>query len=115
MNKLIFYVNLFISYLRNVYNPVVKTKIESKPFRRSIYQFLFGLNEDYANIQAICDVNVYESELSYTVEITTHRPGFLIGKAGYYIDELREHLQSDFPDKLIVFDIKESQLWRNLY
>ena len=46
MNKLIFYVNLFISYLRNVYNPVVKTKIESKPFRRSIYQFLFGLNED---------------------------------------------------------------------
>jgi len=86
---------------------------ETQLFRRKLHQF-FRFN-DWQYETTITDVKILENNAdAVTIEITTHRPGILIGKAGHFIDSLIEYLNED-SEKEIKISIKECQLWNKLY
>jgi len=63
----------------------------------------------------ITNVRFFETKEYYTVEITTHRPGIVIGKGGRDIDELEKYLNDDCFNKPVKILLLECQLWLKLY
>lgn len=91
---------------------VGKLAIDNKPARRAMYTF-FNMH-DWGGTTTITDVKVFYTEKGLTVEITTHRPGILIGKAGHFINSLKEFLEKELGEKITI-DLKNCKLWLGLY
>lgn len=89
-------------------------EIDSKLFRRSLSAY-FIYNESFSISICFTEVKVFETKDKYTIQITTHRPGILIGKGGQTIDDLIKWLNEDGFNKLVEIDLKESKMWHKLY
>lgn len=87
-------------------------QLDTRKYRREMYAY-FRLTE-WGYETTITKVNIYQTMNNIVVEVETHRPGILIGKAGHYIDKLTEYLQEEI-DPTIKIHIKECELWHKLY
>ena len=87
-------------------------EIDSQMYRRLMYQY-FRMNEwNYAVF--ITYVKVFKQKDEITIEIETHLPGLLIGKAGKFIDGLQKFIEEETKES-IKFILKECKLWYSLY
>ena len=90
----------------------VMKEIDNQLYRRLMYQY-FRKNEwPYAS--SITYVKVFKQKDEITIEIETHRPGLLIGKAGKFFDGLQNFIAKETKEN-IKYIIKECELWLNLY
>lgn len=93
-----------------------KIKIDSKQVRRIMYLFFDDSIEDIITkiLNTITSINVFKGHEYVTVEITTHRPGLLIGKGGRTIDALTERLtkELEIPVKI---ELTEDKMWHDLF
>lgn len=90
----------------------LKREIDSKIYRKHIYQY-FRLNE-WGYETSITYVKTFKQGDEIIIEIETHRPGLLIGKAGRFIDGLTGYLEEETKQNIKI-DLKECKLWHNLY
>ena len=90
-----------------------KIKVDSKKVRRSMYSYFYYHEWDYT--LTLTNVEVFESKSGISVLIETHKPGVLIGKAGSFIEGLKEWLKHDLNRTDIEINIRESKLWLELY
>jgi len=90
----------------------LKKEIDSLLYRRLMYQYFRMIDWNY--ITSITSIKVFKQRDGISIEIETHRPGLLIGKAGKIIDELRDFIKEDTKEN-IHFSIKECMLWYGLY
>lgn len=109
-----FFVKLKLAF-KAFYNTLTNPEIDSKEFRKILS--LFYNNREYGSnvLNTITDIKVFDKGDHYTMQITTHRPGILIGKGGYFIDEMTEFINNDNFEKPIKIDLQESKLWTWLY
>jgi len=89
------------------------TEVNDVKYRREIYQYFRWKEWGYET--TITSVRVFKDEKQTTIEIETHRPGILIGKAGHFINGLEEHLAEEFKEENIKIDLRECKMWYNLY
>jgi hypothetical protein len=96
-------------------NVLTSTEIDSKPFRRVLS--VFYNNREYGSnvLGSITDVRVFDKGDYYSLQITTQRPGILIGKAGHFIDEMTAFINDREFDKPVKIDLQECKLWHKLY
>jgi len=97
-------------FLMNLFG--LKHEINSKLYRKHIYNY-FRRNE-WGYEMSITYVKTFKHGDKIIVEIETHRPGLLIGKAGHFIDGLNEYLEEQTKQNIKI-NLKESKLWYNLY
>jgi len=77
-------------------------------------------SEDYSGFYSNIPTTITDLKITsitpteITLQITTHRPGLIIGKAGKDINELSEYLNR-MMDKKVIIDLKESDLWKRIY
>jgi ribosomal protein S3 len=90
----------------------LKYEIESKKYRRAISQYFYWKEWGYET--TITQIKVYRKAGKITILIETHRPGLLIGKAGHFIDSLKEHLCEELKEDISI-SLKECKLWHNLH
>lgn len=90
----------------------LKREIDSKIYRKHIYLY-FRLNE-WGYETSITYVMTFKHGDEIIIEIETHHPGLLIGKAGRFIDGLTEYLKEETKQNIKI-DLKECKLWHNLY
>ena len=88
-------------------------KVNSKSVRRSMYGYFNYHDWNYCT--SITKVVVTENKNGLTILIETHRPGFLIGKGGSFINGLKDWIKEDLKRNDIEIDLNESKLWHNLY
>jgi small subunit ribosomal protein S3 len=74
----------------------------------------YFMENDSSCHSTITNVAVSENKNQFNVEITTHRPGMLIGKGGTFIDGLKKLLTAEL-NKEVIIDIKENKMWSKLY
>lgn len=87
-------------------------EIDSQLYRRLMYQY-FRMNLwNYET--TITSVKVFKEKDKLTIEIESHRPGLLIGKAGRFIVGLQTFIEEETKEN-IHFSIKECKLWCRLY
>ena len=95
----------------------LKHEIDSKMYRKHMSNY-FRYNE-WGYETSITYVKVFKQRSDVIIEIETHRPGLLIGKAGHFIDGLKEHLEEETWKFNVIQNIKikvkECKLWHNLY
>ena len=87
--------------------------INNKKIKRTIQMFYYNSQHDMTS--TITDVKFFQFKYNYEVEITTHRPGLMIGKAGRYIDELKEYINDGFFDMPVKIKLEECKIWFKLY
>ena len=83
-------------------------KIDSKPYRRTIYQYFRWNDWNYET--TITKIEVEQTLKGVMIYIETHRPGLLIGKGGKFINGLLTHLKEEMADSNIEIDLKECKL-----
>ena len=88
-------------------------EIDSKSYRREINAYFSYHDWGYGT--SITDITVSKSKNKTIVKITTHWPGLLIGKAGVFINGLSDWLTEAFKKETIKIEIKECELWMDLY
>lgn len=93
---------------------ISSNEIDSKIFRRYISLYFY---EDYSYevITYFTDVRVFEEKSKFVVEITTNRPGILIGRQGSTVDSLKDWLNKGHFTKPVEIRIEESKMWLKLY
>ena len=93
---------------------VSRGEVDSKLFRKYVSLYFY---EEYNSeiISCFTDVKIFEEKTKFTLQITTHRPGILIGKGGRTIDALKEYLNKGQFPKPVQIDIKESKMWLKLF
>lgn len=89
-----------------------RIKIDSREVRRHMY--LFFRYKEWGYETTITKVDAYMSKNKILVVIETHRPGVLIGKAGSFIDALRNNLQERLKYDVEI-RIEECKLWHKLF
>lgn len=89
-----------------------KYEIESKPYRKLIYQY-FNY-EEWSYETSITYVKAFKKENKIIIEIETHRPGMLIGKSGVFINGLRKYLEEETKENVEI-DLRECKMWHKLY
>ncbi len=89
-----------------------KKYINPNPYKRAID--LFFDESSGRNLLHITNIVVYKLNKETVVEVTSHRPGLIIGKGGRTIDELKNFIErvNEHPIKFV---LKESTLWKNIY
>lgn len=87
-------------------------EIESKKYRRSMSTYFYHTQHAYET--NITSVRSFKKKDKTILRIETHRPGLLIGKAGVFIDGLRQHLIDDLKEDIEI-DLQECKLWHKLY
>lgn len=88
-------------------------EIDPKEVKKIMY--LFFMDEEWTYIQSITDVRVFEIDSqSLRIDITSFRPGILIGKGGSFIDKLKKDL-SETLNKKIELSLTENKFWYNLW
>lgn len=92
----------------------ISNEIDSRVFRRQISNYFY---EEYNSdiISCFTDVKVFDYKSKFILQITTQRPGILIGKGGHTIDALKGFLNNGQFSKPIEIDLKESKMWHKLY
>lgn len=97
------------------YNTLVTNEIDSRNFRQALS--VFYNNREYGSnvLNTITDVKVFDKGDYYSLQITANRPGILIGKQGYFIDEMRDYINDERFDKPIKIDLQESKIWLHLF
>ena len=94
----------------------VKIEIDNTKYVRAILNF-FNITE-YSYKESITYIKAYETnggnDDSIELEIETHYPGILIGKAGRYINKLTDYLNTKFEEKIKI-NLKECTLWHIKY
>lgn len=93
---------------------ISSNEIDSKMFRRYISLYFYE-DYNYEVITHFTDVRVLEEKFKFVVEITTHRPGILIGRQGSTVDGLKEWLNRGEFTKPVEVSIKESKMWLKLF
>ena len=111
---------LFITKLKRAFAAFkaayLSKEIDSKPFRRILSIFYNNREHGYIVLSSITDIKVFDKGDFYSLQITTHKPGVLIGKGGHFIDEMRDFINyKDEFDKPIKIDLQESKIWLRLY
>ena len=112
MNQFFYRIKLaFIAF----YKTIISHEIDSRKFRQVLS--IFYNNREYGSnvLNTITDIKVFDKKDYYSLQITTHRPGLLIGKGGYFIDEMTEYINNDNFDKPIKIDLQECKLWMRLF
>jgi len=114
--------NKILNYLHNMKRFILHTmmcyfgfkiKVDSKLVRRSMNGY-FHYNEwNYQT--SITKVEAFETKKGLEILIETHRPAFLIGKAGVFIDGLTERLKEDLKRTDLKINLQECKLWMRLY
>lgn len=90
----------------------LKYEIDNKKYRRIINQHFRNTNYEYYD--TITNIKAFRTKDKIIVEIETHRPGILIGKAGIYFKELKNYLKDESLED-VELHIKECRLWMDLY
>lgn len=84
-----------------------------KEINKSIYFFFTGYQDpdvDYNNVYAISEILTKRTKKELVIEITTSKPGILIGKGGEKINSLEFHLYQEF-NLAVNVKIKECNIW----
>ena|SRR6478609_2932729 len=84
-----------------------------KEVNKSIYFFFTGYQDpdtDYNNCYAISEILTKRDKEDIVIEITTSKPGILIGKGGEKINSLKEYLSREFSCTVNI-KIKECDIW----
>lgn len=89
-----------------------KYEVESKPYRKIIYQY-FNYKE-WSYEEHLTYVKTFKKSKKTIIEIETHRPGLLIGKAGTFINGLKQHIIDETKENIEI-DLRECQMWHKLY
>ena len=77
-------------------------------------------SEDYSGCYSNIPTTITDLKITsitpgdITLQITTHRPGLIIGKAGKDFNELSKYLNKMMKKKVII-DLRESDLWKRIY
>jgi len=109
-------VNNIIKRFPKVFKRIINHRIEidSKIYRREIYHYLVWDDDQYDLIFTISSIKAFKCGDKIIVEITTSRPGLLIGERGKNIDALcdflKERLKQDVELKL-----KENKVFMDIY
>lgn len=90
----------------------LKHEIKTKKYRKAIHQYFYWKEWNYET--SITQIKAFKKGNNITVMIETHRPGILIGKAGVFIDGLKQHLNEELNENIEI-DLKECKLWHRLY
>lgn len=106
--KTLIKIRLFFLKLFNL-----KYETDSKIYRKYMYQYF--RYKDWAYETSITQVKVFKHKNNTIIQIETHRPGVLIGKAGVFIDGLRNYLQEKCNDQTIKISLIECNLWNKIY
>lgn len=101
-----------VIYVWLMYSLDLKYEVESKPYRKIIYQYFRWKDWNYET--TITYVKTFKKGDTTIIEIETHRPGLLIGKAGVFIDGLQQELWERTKENIKI-DLKECKLWHNLF
>jgi ribosomal protein S3 len=109
--KIKVFLNLIYIFFANLFGR--KHEIDSKKYRKAIYQFLKFNDAEY-QCQLISYVKVFKHKEKIILEIETHRPGLLIGKAGTFIDNLQKFVELETNQKIKI-DLRENKTWFKLY
>ena len=94
--------------------------VENSQYRKIIYEFFQIIHEMPSILMTITNVRVFKNIATdkIIVEITSHSPGIIIGKAGHFINELilfmQNELEIEDPD-LFELKLQEPDLWKNMY
>lgn len=91
-------------------------EIDNKIFRKALYQFPYNSADSTGSyLYNIVSVKAYKRENQpVLVEIETHLPGYLIGKAGWQIKGIKELMEYYCKEEVEIF-LKETDLFQNLY
>lgn len=89
-----------------------KIEINSKQVRRILK--LFFEDSSTGVLYTITNINVFKGHEHIIVEITTHRPGLIIGKGGRTIDALTERLTKEL-ETPVKIELTEDQMWYDLF
>lgn len=86
--------------------------LDTKKYRREMYSFF--KSKGWSHCTTITKVSVFKEGSSIMVEVETHRPGILIGKAGKFVTALAAHLRKSLEEDITV-NVTECRLWYKLY
>jgi len=89
-----------------------KHEVESKKYRKTISQYFYWKEWGYET--TITQIKTFKKKDKTIVQIETHRPELLIGKAGVFIDGLKQHLIEELKENIEI-DLRECKLWHKLY
>jgi len=92
----------------------LKNKVNSKPYRREIYDYFAIILEEKYILNFITEVKTYKEKGKIIIDIETHRPGLLIGKGGRTINGLKDYIERETKTQ-IKFKLRECTLWHKLY
>lgn len=90
----------------------LKHEVESKKYRKTISQYFYLKEWGYET--TITQIKTFKKKDKTIVQIETHRPGLLIGKAGVFIDGLKQHLIEELKENIEI-DLRECKMWHKLY
>ena len=93
--------------------------MEKQVDSRKVRQILsaYSYNAKYDHCANITKVELFQDEDKFRVMIETHRPGFIIGKGGETISEIKGWIarKLEIENENLVIDLKECNLFSNLY
>tara|TARA_B110001452_G_scaffold42572_1_gene32639 strand:- start:17 stop:361 length:345 start_codon:yes stop_codon:yes gene_type:complete len=89
-----------------------KYEVESKKYREISYQYFNW--KDWGYETSITQIKTFKKKDKTIVQIETHRPGLLIGKAGVFIDGLKQYLKEELNENIEI-DLRECKMWHRLY
>lgn len=102
--------NSFYTLLACIFG--LKHEIKTKKYRKEIYQYFNRKEWNYET--SITKIKAFKKKDKITVMIETHRPGLLIGKAGAFIDGLKQHLNKELNENIEI-RLEECKIWHKLY
>lgn len=90
-------------------------EIDNKVFRKALRQFPYISESSGSYLFDIVSVKAFERKnLPILVEIETHRPGILIGKAGWQVNGIKK-LMEWYCKREVEISLKECNLFNDLY
>jgi len=112
MNK----INKIFKNLKKFLNEKEVNSKQIKIFISTYYMYREGFNQNPIELYFICDVKTFKrgTRNKLYVEITTTKPGVLIGEYGKNIDDLTNYLNrfiDKFNVKKIIVTIKEKNIF----
>ena len=89
-----------------------KFEIDNGIYRKKLYSFFYRTDWNYETL--ITKIRTFKERGGVTIEITTHRPGLIIGKGGRYINQMTKELSEDL-NVPIKIKLNEEQMWLKIH